>query len=145
MRRRPPRSTRTDTLFPYTTLLRSDRSQPLPSTDAHGLKPVSHLAAAHFMKQRRGDAGTGHADGMTKRYARAVDIEHIVAIIVVAPAPGLQHRQPLRRKCFVELAEVDVAPANHGSREEPRSEEHTSQLQSQMRDSYDVFCEQKKT
>src|SRR3546814_14627986 len=56
-----------------------DRSQPLPSTDAHGLKPVSHLAAAHFMKQRRGDAGTGHADGMTKRYTRAVDIEHIVA------------------------------------------------------------------
>src|SRR3546814_9472547 len=26
MRRRPPRSTRTDTLFPYTTLFRSDRS-----------------------------------------------------------------------------------------------------------------------
>src|SRR3546814_15848189 len=25
MRRRPPRSTRTDTLFPYTTLVRSDR------------------------------------------------------------------------------------------------------------------------
>src|SRR3546814_3198101 len=25
MRRRPPRSTRTDTLFPYTTLFRSDR------------------------------------------------------------------------------------------------------------------------
>src|SRR3546814_17950453 len=56
---------------------------------------------------------------MTKRYARAVDIEHIVATIVVAPAPGLQHRQHLRRKCFVELDEVDVAPANPGSREEP--------------------------
>src|SRR3546814_15282280 len=28
MIRRPPRSTRTDTLFPYTTLFRSDRSQP---------------------------------------------------------------------------------------------------------------------
>src|SRR3546814_16933767 len=92
-----------------------DRSQPLPSTDAHGLKPVSHLAAAHFMKQRRGDAGTGPADGMTKRYARAVDIEHIVATIVVAPAPGLQHRQPLRRKCFVELDEVDVAQIGRAS------------------------------
>src|SRR3546814_7629586 len=111
-----------------------DRSQPLPYTDAQGLKPVSHLAAAHFMKQRRGDAGTGHADGMTKRYARAVDIEHIVVTIVVAPAPGLQHRQHLRRKCFVELDEVDVAPAN------PRSEEHTSELQSLMRISYAVFC-----
>src|SRR3546814_3351943 len=28
MIRRPPRSTRTDTLFPYTTLFRSDRPQP---------------------------------------------------------------------------------------------------------------------
>src|SRR3546814_16085292 len=29
MLRRPPRSTRTDTLFPYTTLFRSDEDQPL--------------------------------------------------------------------------------------------------------------------
>src|SRR3546814_2430319 len=29
MIRRPPRSTRTDTLFPYTTLFRSDQLQPL--------------------------------------------------------------------------------------------------------------------
>src|SRR3546814_11664083 len=29
MMRRPPKSTRTDTLFPYTTLFRSDRQQPL--------------------------------------------------------------------------------------------------------------------
>src|SRR3546814_12435955 len=31
MIRRPPRSTRTDTLFPYTTLFRSDRRGGLPS------------------------------------------------------------------------------------------------------------------
>src|SRR3546814_16112334 len=30
MIRRPPRSTRTDTLFPYTTLFRSRRAAPLP-------------------------------------------------------------------------------------------------------------------
>src|SRR3546814_2989221 len=30
MFRRPPRSTRTDTLFPYTTLVRSARVQPIP-------------------------------------------------------------------------------------------------------------------
>src|SRR3546814_19901156 len=30
MRRRPPRSTRTDTLFPYTTLFRSHRRAPPP-------------------------------------------------------------------------------------------------------------------
>src|SRR3546814_6795531 len=31
MIRRPPRSTRTDTLFPYTTLFRSARSRPAPA------------------------------------------------------------------------------------------------------------------
>src|SRR3546814_11263229 len=30
MRRRPPRSTRTDTLFPYTTLFRSDEAEERP-------------------------------------------------------------------------------------------------------------------
>src|SRR3546814_10123286 len=30
MRRRPPRSTRTDTLFPYTTLFRSPKRRPTP-------------------------------------------------------------------------------------------------------------------
>src|SRR3546814_14062444 len=36
MRRRPPRSTRTDTLFPYTTLVRSNLSDP---ADVDGLVP----------------------------------------------------------------------------------------------------------
>src|SRR3546814_12652434 len=33
MIRRPPRSTRTDTLFPYTTLFRSNRSNPCPRVE----------------------------------------------------------------------------------------------------------------
>src|SRR3546814_10259477 len=55
MIRRPPRSTRTDTLFPYTTLFRSvslrpgDRVQAfLPTRSAwptHGQRPHSRLAA----------------------------------------------------------------------------------------------------
>src|SRR3546814_20709949 len=40
MIRRPPRSTRTDTLFPYTTLFRSDQ----PSTAAVARGPAQHLA-----------------------------------------------------------------------------------------------------
>src|SRR3546814_9714660 len=43
MRRRPPRSTRTDTLFPYTTLFRSDR-RPLVSGDRRvHARPVALL------------------------------------------------------------------------------------------------------
>src|SRR3546814_17439403 len=41
--RRPPRSTRTDTLFPYTTLF---RSLPLPrASDAIGVVVLQHVAA----------------------------------------------------------------------------------------------------
>src|SRR3546814_6347684 len=41
MIRRPPRSTRTDTLFPYTTLFRSvPRVSPLSGHDSHALSKV---------------------------------------------------------------------------------------------------------
>src|SRR3546814_3587064 len=44
MIRRPPRSTRTDTLFPYTTLFRSQRSRPgRPSPVSHQLDGTQHL------------------------------------------------------------------------------------------------------
>src|SRR3546814_4635224 len=55
MIRRPPRSTRTDTLFPYTTLFRSqqpDRRQhgprdPDPRGDGQYLPAVQHVGAGH--------------------------------------------------------------------------------------------------
>src|SRR3546814_8726055 len=75
MIRRPPRSTRTDTLFPYTTLFRS----------AAAAGPAS----------------------MPRRSSRS------------SPPPVRPRR--------------------------PRSEEHTSELQSLMRTSYAVFCLKKKS
>src|SRR3546814_19878321 len=46
MRRRPPRSTRTDTLFPYTTLFRS-RGDVI--ADAHNPPEVADQFAAHLL------------------------------------------------------------------------------------------------
>src|SRR3546814_1309699 len=53
MRRRPPRSTRTDTLFPYTTLFRStsfqalgERFRPLPAGRSAGRQPRTKRATA---------------------------------------------------------------------------------------------------
>src|SRR3546814_1295701 len=49
MIRRPPRSTRTDTLFPYTTLFRSQRDsetqQKRRETEGHGPAPFGNTAA----------------------------------------------------------------------------------------------------
>src|SRR3546814_8646006 len=79
MIRRPPRSTRTDTLFPYTTLFRS-------------------------------------------------------LLIVGAGAIGIEFAS-FYRAVGAEVTVVEMAP---------RSEEHTSELQSLMRISYAVFCLKKK-
>src|SRR3546814_9003555 len=97
MIRLPPRSTRTDTLFPYTTLFRSS----VPP----GIK---HLLIGGF---------------------------------------GFRGFQP-RLPCFgrpdpargTEAHSASPAPGKI-----PRSEEHTSELQSLMRISYAVFCLKKKT
>src|SRR3546814_6347202 len=83
MIRRPPRSTRTDTLFPYTTLFRSSL-YPNRSFGLEWHRPVPRFRNAH------------------KRVA---------------------------------IGET---------RNEARSEEHTSELQSLMRISYAVFCLKKK-
>src|SRR3546814_4474249 len=84
MIRRPPRSTRTDTLFPYTTLFRSHcKSHPNVTDFA--------LGSYRICPRQHHGPGSGYPD------------------------PG------------------------------PRSEEHTSELQSLMRSSYAVFCLKKTT
>src|SRR3546814_9325856 len=89
MIRRPPRSTRTDTLFPYTTLFRSFH----PVNRPVFLVPLLVLIAALLLSLWHGPAFLA-----------------------------------------VETAINDW-----------RSEEHTSELQSLMRNSYAVFCLKKKT
>src|SRR3546814_1326920 len=55
MIRGPPRSTRTDTLFPYTTLFRSDRTPPHPHPHRAGAAPSSSRLTR---RQRRGSSGS---------------------------------------------------------------------------------------
>src|SRR3546814_16070049 len=53
MIRRPPRSTRTDTLFPYTTLFRSPSVQIATRPTAAVATPVTASSLAHGPRQRR--------------------------------------------------------------------------------------------
>src|SRR3546814_17289060 len=69
MIRRPPRSTRTDTLFPYTTLFRSLRSQ------EHGSRA---LASAAFCRQ--------HDARFAIRWRRGISYMHKRALLAVVPA-----------------------------------------------------------
>src|SRR3546814_1512910 len=88
MIRRPPRSTRTDTLFPYTTLFRSHKAG-VTALFVARLRPDQASATLKLWRVRRGKVGKS-------------------------------------------------------IRGSPRSEEHTSELQSLMRISYAVFCLKKK-
>src|SRR3546814_830762 len=63
MLRRPPRSTRTDTLFPYTTLFRSsldqnivdDGTQPINSTTLNSNDEAKHVIEQSFENELRAD------------------------------------------------------------------------------------------
>src|SRR3546814_3632354 len=93
MIRRPPRSTRTDTLFPYTTLFRS-----------------------------------------------------LDAVVAFQPLDDRAWRGGAARQCEAERREALALPFQPVEQDQPhrghagRSEEHTSELQSLMRNSYAVFC-----
>src|SRR3546814_15200301 len=62
MIRRPPRSTRTDILFPYTTLFRSARDISLANSGAFndplvaGINPRREFVVAHRIARQRGSA-----------------------------------------------------------------------------------------
>src|SRR3546814_7150772 len=125
MVRRPPRSTRTDTLFPSTTLFRSSESSGRRERMAVGdVAPTcgSALVDRHVVAVFRAGVVRARADDL----AVFALLDH-----VRAPAGGTgdheQRREHRRRH------------AHH-----VRSEEHTSELQSLMRISYAVFCLKKK-
>src|SRR3546814_8605904 len=110
MIRRPPRSTRTDTLFPYTTLFLSELNR----------NPENYFAEVE---------------------QAAFNPANIVEGIGFSPDKMLQGRlfsygDAQRYRLGVNH---NLIPVNQA-----RSEEHTSELQSLMRISYDVFCLKKK-
>src|SRR3546814_2905497 len=118
MIRRPPRSTRTDTLFPYTTLVRSSAGG---GTRRARRRPAPYRLGRCQRSERVPARGGLCADRAGRRtQGRAAD--------------GPHHRHP---QAIVEGTGLRRAAGE-------RSEEHTSELQSLMRISYAVFCLKKK-
>src|SRR3546814_9452376 len=123
MIRRPPRSTRTDTLFPYTTLFRSACRQ----HDHHrSLRPEGHPRD----NERTGLAVTPGTMQESTQTRPAPAGEQAVWRVNGA-------RVSAWRAWDGEVVVYDDLSGD-------RSEEHTSELQSLMRISYAVFCLKKK-
>src|SRR3546814_3536013 len=117
MIRRPPKSTRTDTILPYTTLFRSRISADAGTGQTCRVQAISNatvnlsmfssgpgVAADRFVPQ------DGHSCQLSRPSSRAAAARSALCLDV----------------CVLDAA--------------GRSEEHTSELQSLMRISYAVFC-----
>src|SRR3546814_2587624 len=134
MIRRPPRSTRTDTLFPYTTLFRSmlilqlRRETPADTVAWAGPNLQSTAAKTRYVAFLNYcqylQPGTSREDSLRQRQVKA--IIHRLAGQEMPAQPGYPTR------CIVYA--VQHAPLGTPA----RSEEHTSELQSLMRTSYAV-------
>src|SRR3546814_2629139 len=141
MIRRPPRSTRTDTLFPYTTVFRSRALRQRHRTgDVRGpeveLRTVAleerRVAAALVLAQH---VHLGLEVGVRGDAARLG--QHLAALHVVTLGAAQQQARVVARLALVEpLAEHLHARDRGLLGRTDRSEEHTSELQSLMRNSY---------
>src|SRR3546814_9931836 len=116
--RRPPRFTRTDTLFPYTTLFRSDR--PVRQSRARRLGRCPAVGEPVQVRLRHPHHCQPTGDDRSRR---------LLGEGRGTADPSLHDRK-------------DVA--HSGQLHRPRSEEHTSELQSLMRISYAVSLLKKK-
>src|SRR3546814_6569758 len=119
MIRRPPRSTRTDPLFPYTTLFRSR-----VAAIEMRVRLDSHRLIEEFM--------------IAANVAAAKELERLRQ-----PCMYRVHDKPDPVR-LAALAEVLRGLGLRFNASQVRSEEHTSELQSLMRISYAVFCLKKK-
>src|SRR3546814_2268184 len=118
MIRRPPRSTRTDTLFPYTTLFRSPLAFAATPVATQSKTPMVVMAAA--------------TSSIMDKSPYIVRTSQTVPQIVTPIAQWAARPES-------KIKRVTTLISDYG-----RSEEHTSELQSLMRSSYAVFCLNKK-
>src|SRR3546814_9227131 len=141
MIRRPPRSTRTDTLFPYTTLFRSihsllKRGWFLPETCTTSI-PRCAIADGEWGVPMLRLPPLGAIEAFVT-VARMGSIKNAAEVLALSPSALSRRVQTLENRMGEALFErkhqaLSLTIAG-------RSEEHTSELQSLMRISYAFFC-----
>src|SRR3546814_862480 len=159
MIRRPPRSTRTDTLFPYTTLFRScangrmatriEQDDPPFDVEARRLRLCRELLVerqiiARYLKKQ----DWSHAGWIMLLELYVADtVDKRLPVSSLGYASGVSIPTATRQTIEMESCKFVVRERDpHDGRRTniARSEEHTSELQSLMRISYDVFSLKKK-
>src|SRR3546814_6597740 len=124
MIRRPPRSTRTDTLFPYTTLFRSLES---------GGRP--HAALVSEGVEAKGDQGLADFELLARQlFQRWKEAPNATYQSWFLWDDRLKNFRSIRRGPAQVVTEVEAGRSGVAYR--GRSEEHPSELQSQLSTSY---------
>src|SRR3546814_1897391 len=136
--RRPPRSTRTDTLFPYTTLFRSHAPHAARRDSGRRFRYHSGFAAARGVCPRwtrQNVPPRTHPPGARDRHRKAVRLlprsVQFAGQLHPAWRRKSSHYSQLCRRARI------GGGLSHSIK---RSEENTSELQSLMLISYTVFC-----
>src|SRR3546814_10504144 len=136
MIRRPPRSTRTDTLFPYTTLFRSVcHSDSCAAVKAAWLTPDGSEVV--FMRRE------GFASAQTAIYRWRIgsfEPQKIISTDDAILGCDMQVRLVCARETSLQPRDLVEIDWTAGYIRPLRSEEHQSELQSLMRISYAIFC-----
>src|SRR3546814_13631191 len=129
MIRRPPRSTRTDTLFPYTTLFRSGGRSPLSlfGDRRHRLRRCVGIILVHLHDPAADMAARPAVEEIDEQADRGPDQEEDDALVIEVEEEIDAARDRDRR------GDEDRRRAEGAMASGIRSEEHTSELQSLMR------------
>src|SRR3546814_7193106 len=160
MIRRPPRSTRTDTLFPYTTLFRSyfkltHQFGDVPYIDWEIETPIYDFYSYDrwgILERMKKDLEFAYQwvpevvdRGRTSKAAAGVLLMKVCMVLgdfdrAIQVGQEIVAKHPLMRNRFTS----NQGKPNTNLMFDLRSEEHTSELQSLMRISYAVLCLKKK-
>src|SRR3546814_5702868 len=145
MIRRPPRSTRTDALFPYATLFRSaedDGGLELAKTQPN-VFITRTFSKIHGLAAERIGWGYAAAEVISALHRIRLPFNvtragQAAAVAALGDEEFVAHSREHNATWRAWLAGELESLGNHGVRVVPRSEEHTSEPQSLMRISYAV-------
>src|SRR3546814_7908033 len=146
MTRRTRRSTRTDTLVPYTTLFRSLADAQHREEDESDQRRADRRGKAQGVDQRDRKQHAEHAREEVREEPKAIGQRRVLDPLH-ATLRICDVDQDALNSCLLDLGDPTFRePVGVIARYvlQERSEEHTSELQSLIRISYAVFCLKKK-